>query len=366
MNIKIKLSSLASIAFVLAITAPMFVSLLMPDQNISASEKRTLKQWPIFSQADSIKSYFSSVNDYASDHFGFRESLIELNNKIKYALNESPVKSVIRGDGEWLFYKIHDPLMSNHVNTDETLKGNLQARANYIKRNYLELKQKNIVYQHIVVPNKMNLYPEYLPKLYALTDINATYDFFKTQLNDIDDTVAFDAIDALTPNKKNMKGFDLFFKNDTHWNVLGAYYVYQESFKRLQKKHPELQLNIKQHTFKSKIKIGGDLANYIGLGNALKAQEAVTDFPECTQRQNIELVRKGLSVAKCGRNDTTIFLVADSFMAGIYAYMAESVGTLYMTTQKTNKAELRNMIEEVNPDIVIEILIERSLARPLP
>ena len=365
-NYQNKLTGALCVLFVIAIAVPMVVTSLQEQKDVSQSEKRQLQKWPVFSDASSIRAYFSDINAYANDHFGLREELIELNNTIKYSLNESPVKTVIRGDGEWLFYKVYDPLLSNHPMSEEALISNLSARANYIKQSYEELKHQGIVYQHIVVPNKMNLYSEHLPKIYTFTDINATYDVFKKQMAGVSDTVAFDAIDILKPLKKNDHGFDLYFKNDTHWNAVGAYLVYQESLRRLEKENPSLTFNITDHSFEPQIKVAGDLSNFIGLTNHLKAEEPRTNFLNCTKRANIKLVKPNLSLAKCNVNDTTMLLVADSFITGIYAYMAESVGSLYMAGQKITRADLKKTIDEVKPDVVIEILVERSLARDLP
>jgi len=337
MRFQNKLSTFMCVAFVIAIATPMVVSFLQEDKAVSQSEKRQLQAWPLFDEASSVRSYFNSINAYINDHFGFREELIELNNKIRYSLNESPVKTVIRGSGEWLFYKIHDPLMSNHPLSEEVLKGNLVARADYIKQSHKVLKGQGIVYQHIVVPNKMSLY-----------------------------TIAFDAIDVLEPYVTNDYGFDLYFKNDTHWNAVGAYLVYRESLRRLKKEEPSMALAIKDHIFRPQVKAGGDLANFIGLSSSLTAREPRTEFPSCTDRANIKLVKQGLSLATCNTNDTTMLLVADSFITGIYAYMSESVGSLYMTGQKTTRADLKQIIEDVKPDVVVEILVERSLVRELP
>lgn len=366
MNAANKLTSLVCVAFVVAIALPMVVSIAQTDKEISSSEKRRLQAWPIFAEAESLRSYFSTINTYINDHFGFREDLIELNNKIKYSLNESPVKTVVLGNDEWLFNKYIDPLMSNHVDSDETLKGSLIARAEYIKRRHRELEQQGIVYQHIVVPNKMSLYPEHLPKLYALTDVNATYNFFKEQLLDTGGAIAYDAIDTLTLNKNNEFGFDLYYKKDTHWNPVGAYIVYQESLRRLKNEHPELALDIKDHTFEAHTKSSGDLARYIGLSSILEAQEPLTVFPKCTARSNIKLIKENFSVSSCSANDTKMLLVADSFMTGIYPFMSESVGSLYMTSQKISRSDLRQRINDLRPDVVVEVLVERSLARPLP
>jgi len=366
MKFENKLSMLICISFVVAISLPMIASVMHVDQIISESEKRKLQPWPKYRKEESFRAYFATINAYVSDHFGYREALIKLHQNIKYSLNESPVKSVIRGNDDWLFYKIYDPLMSNHIWSKEEIKANLTTRVDYIRRNYSELKKQGIVYQHIVIPNKMSLYPEYLPKLYALTDITATYDFFTEQLSDTDSMTGFEAIDILTDKKINDLGFDLYYKNDTHWNHLGAYYVYQELVRVMKEKYPNIELNIKPHKFKAQTKYAGDLANFIGLGNRLKAQEPRTNFLNCTKKTNLEIVKKNLAISRCNTNETVVYFIGDSFMLHLYPFISESVGTLYMSDQKTNRSELRSLIEEIKPDLVIEIIVERNLARALP
>ena len=360
------LPMLINIIFVVAISVPMVVSMIHADQAVSESEKRTLQPWPQYKKDKPLTTYFASINAYVNDHFGYREALIKLHQNIKYSLNESPVKNVVRGSNDWLFYKIYDPLMSDHLWSKEKIKSKLTERANYIKRNYDEFKNQGIAYQHIVIPNKMSLYPEYLPKLYALTDINATYDFFREQLSDTQKVTGFDAIDILNSKKVNDLGFDLYYKNDTHWNPLGAYYVYQEVVRVVQKKYPDIRLDIKPHDFKAQTKFAGDLANYIGLGNRLRAREPKTDFPDCTKGVNFEVINESLTVSRCNTNETSVYFIGDSFMLDLYPFISESVGTLYMSHQKTNRRELRALIEQVKPDLVIETIVERSLARELP
>ena len=366
MSVEKKLVVSLCVAFVIAIGAPMVASIVEADKSVSETENRALQMWPVYKDFDSMQSYFASINAYVNDHFGFRKNLIELNNKIKYSLNESPSKRIIRGDGDWFFLKVHDPLMSNQSTPKDRVRANVIFRADYIKRTHQELKEKGIAYQHIVVPNKMSLYREQLPRLYGLTDINATYSFFRQAMQDVNKTVAFDAIDILVGKKTNEFKADLYFKNDSHWNDLGAYYVYQESLARLKQSHSRLSLELRPHLFEMRRKYSGDLANMIGLQNRLYSQEPHTSFIDCAARSKVKLVKENLSVSICDANDTTMLLIADSFMTGIYKYMSESVGILYMTGQNATRSEIRKTIDDIKPDVVVEILVQRSLAKPLP
>jgi hypothetical protein len=366
MNVQNKLLAVMGLVFVAVISAPMLASIFQADKAVSETEKRTLQTWPVYADSESLPTYFSSINSYVNDHFGFREDLIKLNNKIKYSLNESPSKRVIRGRGDWLFLKIHDPLMSNQKTPKSTVKANVLKRANYIRGMSQELTKKDIAYQHIVAPNKMNVYPEHLPALYGLTDINATYDLFRENVSGLEEAVVFNAIDALRVNKSNEYGADLYFKNDTHWNPLGAYHVYRESLTRLKQDYPHLDLALKPHLFEVHRKQSGDLAVMAGLSSSLIAEEPQTSFEACTVRSKIKSIRKNMSLSTCNANETTMLLIADSFMTGIYPYMSQSVGDLYMIGQRASRSEIRKAIEEIKPDVVVEIIVERSLARYLP
>lgn len=367
MDKKNTLTLFLSLLFVMAIASPMLASFIQADLEVSESEKRRLQTWPLFAESKSITAYFNGINAYVKDHFGFRETLIKFNNALKFSLNESPVDSVIRGDEKWLFYKVRDPLMVNNSTPKEQVKANVNARAQYIKQRQQNLAAMGIEYQYMVVPNKMTLYSEFLPNVYRLTNINATYDYFKSVTTDVDSKVLFHAMDVLEPNKRNSNDSDLYFKNDTHWNFLGAYYAYKESMRRLQRQNPLLVLTSSAHEFTLETKISGDLAQqFTGLASNFRASEPTTRFANCTARSNISLRKENLSHVSCNNNDTVLYLVADSFISGIYAYMAESVGSLYMSNQSISRTEMTDNINSIKPDVVIEILVERSLARPLP
>lgn len=365
MSVDNKIMLVACIVFVALISIPMMVSVVQPDKKISESEKRTLQVWPVYAESKSLQSYFASINAYFNDHFGFRDELIELNNQIKYSLNESPVKRVIRGNDDWLFLKFHDPLMSSTAVQKEITKVDTIARIKYVEATHKQLSQKNIAYQYIVIPNKMSVYPEHLPAKYALTDINATFDFYKSKINNADGSIGFNAIDILVENKRNEYEANVYFKNDSHWNDLGAYFVYQESLRRLKQIYPHVDLALKPHLFELRRKYSGDLAYMTGLKNRLMALEPRTSFAPCTARSSIIVVKENVSKSSCNTNATTMLLIGDSFMSGIYAYMSESVGTLYMSDQKASRAQLQETIDELQPDVVIEILVERSLVVPL-
>lgn len=353
------------VLFVSAIALPMIESIYKEDQQTSLLEKRALVQWPNFNQAASLKDYFSQIGRYTNDHFGYRDKLITMNNSLKHWLGQSPSNKVVRGQGDWLFLKIRDPLLSQHSLTQKTITDNIQNRATYIRRMHSELSAKGVGYLFLVAPNKMTVYSEYLPSIYKLTDFNRSYKNFKSNFStDLDYLIFSD--DTLRTKKKLHTDTDLYFKNDTHWNLLGSYYVFEEFASRVKRLWPSIKLDAKQHEFTAYNHVAGDLAAYIGLNNQLQAIEPNTNFPECTDRSQHIRLSSDIVSFKCDANQTKVLIIGDSFMGYIYKYFAESSGVLYTVDQTASRERVLEIIDELKPDLVVEELVERHLPSKLP
>ncbi|MFL1676658.1 hypothetical protein [Paenibacillus dendritiformis] len=86
-----------STLFIAIITLPMLGTYFDIAPNTLGSEKRSLAEKPRLDFSDSsYKSFISDYENYVRDNFGFRDTLIRLNNilKVKY-LNVSPIEKVI-------------------------------------------------------------------------------------------------------------------------------------------------------------------------------------------------------------------------------------------------------------------------------
>lgn len=357
--------SFVAIAFVVAIAAPMIVGIVQPDLEVSQQEKRTLAQWPHWSERKDLKDYFNSVSKYTADQFGFRENLITTNTKIKWFLGYSPSDQLIRGQNDWLFWKITDPLLSQHQYGKAAVVDGLTKRAEYVRNMELVLAEKGIVYQSIIASNKMTVYKEYLPAKFSLTDVSASYGFYRSQFDKADIERQVLTVDVLAKHKSTHED-SFYFKNDTHWNQLGAYLVFKDSLEKLLIVNPSLAFDAPVKKFISKETRSGDLATYIGLDKELVAMEPHCTFRACSNRKNVTVKLKGVNQSICERNETVVLMIGDSFMTYLMPFYSESVGKLYMVTQNISRHRLLALIDQLKPDVVIEELIERNLPGSIP
>ena len=59
-------------------------------------------------------------------------------------------------------------------------------------------------------------------------------------------------------------------------------------------------------------------------------------------------------------------MIGDSFMKYLMPFYSESVGHMYMVTQEVSRKKLLAIIDELQPDLVIEELVERHLPGLVP
>ena len=356
---------LLTIAFLAMIALPLVVGLIEPDKEISESEKRTLKQWPSWSEAEHIESYFDQITDYAADQMGLRDTLIGVEKRLRWWLGQSPSKNVVRGADDWLYLLIRDPLLSKQAVDNTLVMARIRKRAEYVKRTYQEMADMGITYQYLVTANKMTLYPEYLPAKFRFTDVTASYKVFKSHFTADDPALPVYA-DEVLEGLKTQWEFPFYFKNDSHWNFLGAHLVTNESLKRIQAQRADLPLTLNpEREFKGRLQIEGDLSQYIGLGGQLTEMMPVTPLQTCASRHGVTRYKYPVNQTQCAHNDVSMILVGDSFMQYNFSFYAESVGRVYMISQDVPKGQLMSWIRHIKPDIVVEEVVERHLAAPL-
>lgn len=364
MGKKINSDIILAIAFTLVLAMPMCISAFQPDKRISHNEKRLLNVWPKYGEGLSIAAYFNGVSDYVKDHFAFRDGLIRMHNRLKLNLGESPTDNTVIGKDGWLFYKTSDPLMSLALNQND-VQTLIIERKDYVLGLGNTLSKMGVEYRFLVAPNKMNIYQEYLPSRYQMTKVDATYQEFINLLGAEFEGSFIDAHNMLLKSKSAGLNANLYFKHDTHWNLLGAHQVAIGVVQELRASFPTIKFDLPNHEFEMKTKLGGDLATYIGLKKELKHPEPFTVLPRCARRSHIIEIRPGLVKSQCEANAIRVLMVGDSFMSAIAPFIAESVGSLYMVKQGTPYNEFIGIARELKPDIVIEELVERHLTKSI-
>jgi len=231
------LYSIYSVAFVGMCLAP---AILMP-----FTESENSKENKLPSKAPKIKTedgklnfeFFSEFEDYFSEHFAFRESLVTLDGKLRSELfGTSSNEDVIVGREGWLFY---EPTAGDFMNCSV-----LSDRAvNNIIRNLLLLddycESQNALFTFTIAPNKNSIYPEFMPYNYIESDNPGNYDKFLTAYSEIKEEwqkavissdgnvkipefFSFCDLRKTLLQSKEANEAPIYHKTDTHWNNIGA------------------------------------------------------------------------------------------------------------------------------------------------
>ena len=229
-----------------------FVFLFIPmsnisQENISKQENRTLAQYkPFINQDGEINyDYGKNFNEWFNDRFYLRQKFLDIQD-LKLILSTNWItKDVMKGSNDWLFlaWKESTDSYSNSVMfTDEELNS-IDSYLDNINK-YCNTHNKKFYF--IIAPDKSKIYPEYYPQRIMKVSDNSRseqlIDYIKKHSN----------VNVIYPKEKLISSKDnklLYWKNDTHWNLLGAYYGYSELMNVIKKDYATLAVyKVKDYT----------------------------------------------------------------------------------------------------------------------
>ena len=327
------------------------------------NEKRALAKFPGLPEVNiyKLKSYPQKYEQYFNDHFGFRKLFLRSLALYRFHFFSGSISSdVMIGKENWLF--------ANRSNTLDAYRGyewfsqnDLIKIKKFLEKKKSLLAQRGIDYLYVIAPNKHSIYPEYFPASFIAHGENYV-DTFVKYMRDNSDVDILDLRHSLISNKN--KG-QLYYRTDTHWNSLGAYYAYREIIKKLQKKHPSIKLvNIEQLENTIEKNYSGDITDLMGLRGALT--ETVTNLKLKNTTALITLNDKTINHLITSNTDLSgprVLMFRDSFTIYLQPFLSESfsfvkyIWTGYWPVEK----ELLSQLDQVKPTIVIEERVENEV-----
>jgi len=235
------------------------------DPSAPPSENRLLAARPPCPRSfDGLKKFFADWETYFNDHFGFRKTLVNWHNRLKWQFfQEQNANNVLVGTGGWI-YMAEKRMVDHFRGTLQLTEPELQGWQKLLERRRDWLGAHGIKYIFILAPDKHSVYPEFLPAwlkdLGARTKADQFFDYMKAHST----VEVFDPRPVLLAAKKTAP---VYLQTDTHWNQLGAFLACEEVIRRLgENQLPGLtpvSLDLFEHT--NRMPIGGDLVNFRGI-----------------------------------------------------------------------------------------------------
>ncbi|MCP4108678.1 MAG: hypothetical protein GY749_24545, partial [Desulfobacteraceae bacterium] len=341
------------VSFLLGIMLPLIAS---DTKEVSDVEKRNLAKLPILSwNFNSFADYPDQFEKFFDDHFGFREKLVYIYARLNFILGISITEKTAVGKNGWLFYT-EDGLVADYENRVLFTNIQLLQWKETLRARYNWLKEQNIEYVFVIVPNKATVYEEHLPSYIRKTNNTSRYD----QLMTLTEVPILDIRSSLLRAKMQE---ELYYKTDTHWNDMGANIAQYEIAKYLSATCKDITpILFETEDFEYKPSLGKDLAAMMNLKDIFKEIS-----PIFKKKNNECQIYKPASdnlpypyvITKCTNNSIDALVFGDSFLDALKPYLSHYFkNTMYMQAMPKSMM-LEKLVRSVKPRIVIEERIER-------
>ncbi len=363
--------SILIVAFIAGLWLPMLGFFFRDEGANKLGEKRLLAKPPVPGK-DSLKAIPEKFESFYRDHFGFRSNLVRGHNWLKYKmLKGGSVGKVMIGQDDWLFLTEKN-IIANFLGHNKLTQNQLKQLTNLLQRRHQWLSKKGVRYLFVVAPNKASIYPEKLPEHISRRK-------GKTQLHQLfaylreNSTVQF--VDLKKPFFKCKSEGLVYHPRDSHWTERGAFIACREICKSVSKWLPAIKPkdinDFKTVTKKCKT----DLATMLGLGEELaeKCEILQHRIPCEISKMKLKLpenypwpeyISKSRQFAYENEKGTgRLLLFHDSF--GVEGKFRRRLGekfarSAFVAIQPDFRC-LKLMVEQQQPDVVIQEVVERNL-----
>ncbi len=363
--------------FFMIIFTPCIWMICGPKTDISYTEKRTLATLPsIPDNLSQVKSFFSDIDRYLDDHFGFREWMVyRYQRELKKRFPDAKrMTKVLKGLNNWYFFTGNNMLVDftgGNLRSDDDL--NKWIEAYRAKKRWLE--KQGIAYLLIVPPNKMTVYKEFIGEPWVGQKGVTRLSQLKSILLDSDSSTFLDLSPALVG-----KGNDddiLFFKSDTHWTPYGAYLAYLALADKLETLFTDIHFK-RDFTFSEPITRScnkkenncGDLTTMLlDYDSFDESYRDVKQISQCGKTSPVNLELSNLDHSNeehsfrtsCPQKDLTAVVFRDSFFRPLIPYISVNFKEVIYLWKSFDQQNIEELLKIFKPDIVIEEIAERTL-----
>lgn len=347
----------------------LFIPGLSFDENdISKKENRTLAVKPQINSIEDVFSFGRNFESWFNDHFWCRDFFMSFYKKITNGIGNNDgrmYKEAFVGKNGWFFLNNHAGY-SNHLPFKESELINI---SNFLGCVQSWCDRNNIKFYFVIAPDKNKVYGEnykYVNKVRSDNESrpNQLIEF----LNKNSNVNCIYLAEAIKAQKK--EGVYLYYKNDTHWCHLGAYYGYAEIMRHINKQ--DSVSVVSTDNFTEYACVDGDLNRMCeGLQIEPELRYLLPNFDHIPVEvedinhsfSSVRPYPEGIKRWKSSGGTKRCVVMGDSFSPFLMRYFGRSFGEAYNIFNSKNlfEKDLQEYIEGLKPDYFILEIVERHL-----
>jgi len=302
-----------------------------------------------------------------SENFHWRRELINFYTSFRLNIGDSVYSNAIIGKNGWIFYT-GDRSIAGYQNIDALNNKKLMNFKRKLDSLNADLKARGITLLVVIPPNKSTIYPQYMPNEIPVLGQRSSLDQFVDYMKSNGDAFILDLRPVLLDAGRSQA---IYYKTDTHWNDLGAYYGYIKILRALELDYPLLTprpLSDFKYTY-----VGDsvrDLPLLMGLSKHTEENWIlIPSFANQLEESKIALPdgRYIRTVINTDRQLPKLLVFGDSFYDSLAHFIEPHFSTVKTIPFKYEKGIWSlDWIQRENPDIVIIEIVERYIDISLP
>lgn len=301
-----------------------------------------------------------------SNNFRWKKDLITLYSSFRFWIGDCVYSTALVGKDGWVFYTGGNSIQDYQKNLsfEKTELINFVDKL-IILSNTLNNQGKTLLI--VIPPNKSTVYRKYMPNIIPVLGEDSLLDLFLDQSKQRGFVNVIDLRKSLMEASKNQ---EVYFKIDTHWNELGAYYGYYDILSFFSDYDSRLvphSLSNYEYLYKGDL-INPDLPDVLGIPPINEPHWILRPkFPvQSMQTIRFHLSNGGFISKTVGSEEKLprLLVFHDSFYSArnslshfIEPHFSNTTSILF--TQDSNIWSL-NWIQQEEPDFVIIEIVERN------
>ncbi len=339
-----------------------------------------------------IETYTKQLEAYYDDNAPFRSRLISLHQKLSGALEriygnhlQAPLTRliygadsgdflapqivgdiVLLGRDRWLFYAGDDSI--SYYRGTNVLEQEQMAYYLDLMIQLQELcREKEIQLQFVILPNKEQVYSEYMPSYVIEDEYRRTDRFVDYVRNNSDVPIIY----PLPELREAAAQWQTYHQYDTHWNHAGAFIGTQALYQALglpTTKLQDLEVGRCAATTSDLLILGGlDASQYPAEEDYAIRYRTEINLTEV--QGDLQPMSVYTSRSDCG-NDTEFVLIGDSFRCFMIDYLAKDFSHCVISYRETSDNSTdypQEVVESIqNADILVMEAVERYDSKLFP
>ena len=354
---KEKINNIITIAIflIMIILIPLTFYMFKDKIPVINTENRELYTKPEL-QLSTLTEFPRKYDNYYNDHAPFRTQFNQLWSILNYKLFKvSTSDSVLVGKEDWLFYDVKsdgNPIGQLRYSREE-LNINQEKILESLINVETSLKNKNIEFYYLIIPNKERIYKEFLPDFIRVNENNPISEV-KNYIEGNSEINVLYLEESLLNAKKER---DIYYKYDTHWNKYGSFIGTLELLKKMNS-----NFNVGNYNIKEIDRSGGDLANMLGINEYLDDDSDyeinLLDVNMSYDKEKNEALT--ITTNKDAKIKKNLLVIGDSFSERMEQYLSsfyEKVVYVHVLDYK------KNMLADYQINTVVFESVERYINR---